>query len=149
MKTFSQRKGLRAVSEIVQVGGMNDDLRNGLWNVLDLVIWSADNFMWGQYGPGDIQKFSHSLWFHHFKKPVDTRPDDPRQILTIVRERFFKSAWNEVYDLLEFIVQDQRKQRPRLAEFLNVILERELAGYSALPPSSVALGSRVRWLNRS
>jgi hypothetical protein len=35
MKTFSQRKGLKPVSEIIQASEMNAEPRNSLWNALD------------------------------------------------------------------------------------------------------------------
>lgn len=129
MQSFSQRKGLKTVAEIVQISGMSEELRNGLWNVLDMSIWSQHNFMWRQHGSGDIHKFSHDLWFHYFKKPTDKRPEEPVSILSQIRGYFFKCDWNEVYDFLEFVVRQQAEARPRLPEFLNFILEREVSGY--------------------
>lgn len=74
------------------------------------------------------------LWFHHFKEPVDSRPgygytNRGSQILKEIRIRFFRCEWNEVYDFLEFVVRMYVKEKPRLADYLNTILERELAGY--------------------
>ena len=56
MKTFSERKGLTPVSEIIQTNSMNEALRNSLWNVLDdlppkavpsRVLVQAPPFGWG------------------------------------------------------------------------------------------------------
>lgn len=135
MKSFSQRKGIKPVAEIAQVGAMNDELRNSLWNALDTAFWSAEGFVYGRHGDyGDIEDFSRILWSHHFKKPVDSRPgrglpSRGRQILAQIREYFFGCEWNEVYDLLEFLVRIYAKDKPRLPDFLNQILTRELAGY--------------------
>jgi AbiJ N-terminal domain 4 len=129
MKTFSQRNGLKPVSEVIQTDGMNETLRASLWNVLDIAIWSSRDFMYKQYGSGEIFAFSRDLWFHYFKKPVDSRPEEASRVLAYVRKHFFDSAWNEVYDFIEFVVRDQLKERPKLAEYINIILEREVAGY--------------------
>lgn len=36
MKSFSERKGLKPVREGIQTEGMSDELRNSLWNALQL-----------------------------------------------------------------------------------------------------------------
>lgn len=135
MKSFSERQGVRVTSNVVQVGTMNDDLRNSLWNGLDTAFWSADGFVYSSHGGyGEIEEFSRILWSHYFKKPVDSRPGHglPNRggiILDAIREYFFGCAWNDVYDFLEFIVGVYRKAKPRLPDYLNQILSRELAGY--------------------
>ncbi len=129
MKTFSERKGLKPVSEIIQFDSMNEALRNSLWNALDVALWSTDDFIYRQYGQPHIEPLSKSLWFHYFKKPIDSRPDRASKILAAIREYFFSCRWNEVYDFLEFIVSAYERSKPRLPEFLNSFLERELSGY--------------------
>ncbi len=129
MKTFSERKGLKPVSEIIQIDSMTEELRNSLWNALDVALWSKGNFTYDQYEQPEIMPFSRSLWFHYFKKPIDSRPDQGHQILDVIREYFFTCEWNEAYDLLEFIVSEREHSTPKLAEFLNVFLDRELSGY--------------------
>jgi hypothetical protein len=135
MKSFSQRQGLKPVSQVAQVGAMNDELRNSLWNALDTAFWSTDGFVYGDHGGhGEIEEFSYVLWSNYFKKPVDSRPGYSRggrgrMILDAIREYFFGCEWHEVYDFLEFVVRLYAKNRPRLADYLNQILTRELAGY--------------------
>ena len=135
MKSFSQRAGIIAVPDVAQIGAMNDDLRNSLWNVLDSIFWSSEGFVYGRRGEyGEIEGFSRLLWSHYFKKPVDSRPgyghsNRGRLILDQIREYFFACVWNEVYDLLEFVVRIYSKEKPRLPDLLNQILTRELAGY--------------------
>ena len=135
MKSFSQRKGLKPIPEVAQVGAMSDELRNSLWNALDAVFWSTSGFVYGQHGAqGEIDAFSHHLWFHYFKRPVDSRPGYGQtnrggQILKEIRAYFFGCEWNEVFDFLEFLVRLYSKEKPRLPQYLNGILERELAGY--------------------
>jgi len=129
MKTFSERKGLKPVSEIIQIDSMNEALRNSLWSALDVALWSTDDFIYSRHGQPHIEPLSRSLWFHYFKKPIDSRPDRAHKILAVIRDYFFSCRWNEAYDFLEFIVSERERSNPRLAEFLNRILERELSGY--------------------
>lgn len=129
MKTFSERKGIKPIADVVQTTWMSDELRNSLWNVLAVAMWSTDDFMYRQYGQPGMQPFSQALWFHYFKEPIDSRPDRSNRILEVIRNYFFKCTWNEVYDFLEFVVAERSRSTPKLADFLNFVLERELSGY--------------------
>lgn len=129
MKTFSQRKGLKPVSEIIQTDSMNNDLRNSLWNALDVALWSSTGFLWKQYGEAEIEPLSRALWFNYFKKPLDSRPDRNDKILAELRKCFFGCEWFEAYDFLEFVIAYYERTMPRLSEFMNDILERELSAF--------------------
>ena len=63
MTSFSQRKGLKPIKNIVQVDSMDADLRNGLWNVLCLFYWDKAE---GRVGVSSI--------------PDKTKPDDRNSI---------------------------------------------------------------------
>ena len=101
MKTFSERKGLKPVSETIQISSMTNELRNSLWNALHLAIWSKDYFVRRRNGSPRIMEFSLILWSDYFKKPVDSRPHTGDEILQSIRKYFFSCEWNEVYDFLE------------------------------------------------
>src|SRR3954469_17857677 len=119
MKTFSQRKGLKPVSEFIQIDSMNAALRNSLWNALDLGLWSTNGFVFRQHGEPYIKAFSQSLWFDHFKKPIDSRPRHGGPLLDLIRQHFFSCEWNEVYDFLEFVVGQSSGRS--LAPSLNAV----------------------------
>ena len=127
MKRFSQRKGLKPVAKIIQIDSMNSELRNSLWNTLDETVWFPDNFTHDE--KSGTRPFSHALWFHFFKEPIDSRPSRNFQILAKIRDHFFSCEWFEVYDFLEFVVGYYQRFKPNLARSLNSILERELSGY--------------------
>ncbi len=129
MKRFSERKGFKPISEVIQIDGMNEELRNSIWNVLHSFIWSTDYYLWTQHGNPEIDAFSKSLWANFFKKTVDTRPEWGKEQLCDIRKFFFSCGWFEVYDFLEFVVRYYRIGKPKLSKQLNVILERELSGY--------------------
>lgn len=127
MKTFSERKGIKSVSQVIQVDSMSTELRNSLWNVLHLFFWNTEDFLYTDYGQSGIQKFSEKLWIFYFKKAVDQRPTNGQEILNEIRKYFHTCRWNEVYDFLEYIVKHHKKDR--LNDAINYFLESELSGY--------------------
>jgi hypothetical protein len=124
---FSERKGLKPVSKIIQTDGMNANLRNSLWNALDISFWSSQGFLWNKHARAPIEPFSATLWFEYFKEPIDSRPRYPEGKLNAIRDYFFRCEWNEVYEFLEFVLNYFKDQYAN--KFVNDILERELAGY--------------------
>jgi hypothetical protein len=124
---FSQRKGYKPVSDIIQRDGINEELRNTLWNVLDLFIWQKEDFLSTQYGKPRMEEYSTILWLNYFKKPVDTRSGSSYEYLKIIRDYFFSCEWYEVYDFIEFTLRYFKDDR--LTETINLILERELSAY--------------------
>lgn len=135
LKTFSERKGLKAVRQAVQVGEMDDALRASIWNVFDRLVWTEEGFIYDDGSVPGIEHVSRALWEHHFKIPADTRPDwrhpgSGREMLQQIRKRFFDAKWFEVYDFVQFMALALSEERyPDLIPSLNFVLERELAGY--------------------
>jgi hypothetical protein len=125
MKRFSQRKGFKPVSETIQVNGISEELINSLWNVLDVFLFKTDGFLYVQYGKPKIDGFSSSLWFHFFKKPVDTIPEFSHHKLEAIRKFYFSCEWYEVYDFIEYVLS----YAPHLTKPFNAVLEKELSGY--------------------
>lgn len=119
---------MKSLQSVIQIDSVNDELRNSLWNALDVLIWSDDNFLWTSYGYPGIRAFSKILWFHYFKQPIDTRPHDNSDKLTFIRDYFFGCEWYEVYDFIEFVLSYYNRNT-KLVKLLNNLLERELSGY--------------------
>jgi hypothetical protein len=129
MKSFSQRKGLKPVLETIQTDFMNTDLRNSIWNALDVSLWSTDGFILVRHGEAGIEPLSRAIWFKYFKEPLDSRPNRNNEILSELRRYFFACEWFEAYDFLEFVLAHYERSKPRLVQFMNSILERELSAY--------------------
>lgn len=135
---FSQRNGYKPVRESFQVESMDEQLRNGLWNALDLYVLSLDKNTLS-LGPGKSIKevklgdyHSGLIWSDFFKRPLS--PDIALSLLVSKRdeiyELFFMQAWFEVYDLLEFSASKLHKVDVEgFKHYCNTILEREMAGY--------------------
>ncbi|HUH32134.1 MAG TPA: hypothetical protein VLZ55_12360, partial [Rhodanobacter sp.] len=124
---FGQRIGIVQIDDVMQTTGINDALRNSLWNVLDNRIWSVEGFETSRYGNGlgTVDGFSRNVWSNHFKLPVDTRPEYGFQIVKAMRKHFFGCQWYEVYEFIEFVLLSYNI--PNAVSDINAILERELA----------------------
>ena len=60
---FSERIGIRPVTDVIQVDGMNHDLRAGLWNVLYAEEFGKNAFLNGSRNDNPrIYAFSRALW---------------------------------------------------------------------------------------
>jgi len=138
---FSERIGLNQVDTSLKTQEISDDLRNSLWNVLDIFIWSRDRFLRVQYGHAEIEDFSKILWFHYFKKPIDTRPGREDEILEKIRKYYFTCQWYEVYEFIEFVLLEEKI--PKLNSTINSILERELSGYRFIESAFVPITDEV------
>ncbi|MHB8622070.1 MAG: AbiJ-NTD4 domain-containing protein [Sulfuricaulis sp.] len=136
-KRFSERIGVVAGSVELQITGMNEALRNSLWNFLLTLYNNRDWEYWMQVTLGIARFFR--------KVPTDELPNDNFRCRTWVKEYFFSLQWYEVYDLLEFLINNHASfttirigsydshthsvGEGKLREYLNSIFERELSGY--------------------
>jgi hypothetical protein len=115
------------VRKALQVGSMDEALRNSLWNVLQVRVW--DRFRKLDYGYAsdpEGQVFMR-LWSDFLKRPLDTLTWGPYQDLKVIRAYFLGCDWYRVYDFIEFIVE--QRAITGLVSHCNSILEREGAGY--------------------
>jgi len=134
--SFSQRNGLKSVKNVIQVNSMDQDLRNGLWNLLEIryldllrdpnPIW---DFIYEKYEK--VLTLLNEIWFSFFKEPLDTMPNDSLKIYNIIRKYFFDAEWYEVYDFIEFVANNYPDDNLNkdFMEDCNLVLKRELSGY--------------------
>lgn len=131
MNSFSQRKGLKPLKTIVQVDSIDDDLRNGLWNALQVFYWGTASSGYRVSRFPRLSLLLHFVWRDFFKEPVDTIPELWDTAYLHVRNWFFKSDWNEVYDFIEFVANNSSQgfDFKSFIEFCNGVLEREFSAY--------------------
>ncbi|MCZ7355774.1 MAG: hypothetical protein O8C66_02175 [Candidatus Methanoperedens sp.] len=134
MESFSQRKGIKPVKNIIQVDSMDNELRNGLWNALTVSYWNqiSSDYKWRSYHK-EIWTLINRLWHDYFKTPIDTiNPDWWELNYKILRKYFFKCEWYEVYDFTEFIANNYPDEtnlvNPKFIDYCNHVLEKELSG---------------------
>jgi len=137
MALFSQRKGFRPITKVLQRESIDDDLRNRLWSGIKIALW--DNWSPPDYGYQsedckEVGKIVKKIWLHYFKQPIDTMPrfdrDNPKSAYEIIREHFFEGEWWESYDLIEFLIKEIPAQwKQLLKKILNSFLEEENSAY--------------------
>ena len=137
---FSERKGLKNVRESVQRDGMDDPLRNGLWNSFDLHILRNVEYKHGPYGGGtpiddtNLNSLIEGYWCDLFKNTLDTiylsYEDFRRSIRDCFLDDYNFCQWYEIYDLIEFTAQNCPAHLSEdFVESCNKILEREMSAY--------------------
>lgn len=132
MELFSQRKGIKSVKSVMQVDGIDDDLRNGLWNALLAFYWSrVVGGSLSSLGNEDMRGLVLQLWHSYFKRTIDTLEDVWAVARDEIKKYFFSCQWYEVYDFIEFIPHNyaDKKVNSKFMDFCNSILERELSAY--------------------
>ena len=134
---FSERYGYKPVREIVQIDSVDEPLRNGLWNVLQVHVWNY--FTRGMYGKYDLPdrgnecllQLCQDLWLSYFKEPLDQLDNAWNKTRRKLRQYFFTCEWHQVYDFVEFVADHYPRhgfQEP-FWEACNAVLQRELSAY--------------------
>lgn len=72
------------------------------------------------------------LWKHFYKMPPDTIPQRTwSRSVDAIHEKYYKSTWYEVYNLIEFVAQNMSSANVKkyLQKSCNEMLKQEIAGY--------------------
>lgn len=131
---FSQRIGKTPLIKEIQIESIDEDLKNGLWNVYSLFILSSIEGQSSYESTNSRTSFSNILWHNYFKQPIDKIPSHFSKVTQSIREYYFRCKWYEIYDLIEFSIRiidndDFNIDIKQLIENFNDVLERECAGY--------------------
>jgi hypothetical protein len=130
---FSQRYGYKPVRKIIQKDSIDEDLRNRLWNALTIYYWNEMRrlFYESKQGRAFIKNFLFKIWHDHFKKPIDNIKTHWRENLEYLKYHYFNCQWYEVYDFIEFIVNEYPNDNIKynFIKFSNSVLEKELSGW--------------------
>lgn len=138
MATFSQRVGLVPLEKAIQLEAIDQELRNGLWNVMDVLAW--DLYRPFDYNYEDstekIGNLVHSIFLSLYKMAYDAMPKlqnakyGDEQAFPVLRNVVMTGKWNEVYDLVDFIARNAHPTfQKKLVPAFNAILARENSGY--------------------
>lgn len=130
MTSFSQRKGLKPVKNVIQVDSIDEALRNGLWDAIKIYYIDVIYERWLR--DRNWKDLPLKVWHSYFKKPIDTIPDKASSVIEHIRKYFFSCEWYEIYDFIEFIISVTNRYDFSLNEFINFcnsILKREVSAY--------------------
>lgn len=149
---FSQRLGITPIEKAIQIGKIDEELRNSLWSILTTFYW--DTFDKDKYyitqradliNGSNLNNLFTFIWLHYFKKPIDTIPQlyyDHFGGLEILRNYFFSAKWYEVYDFVEFVsIYGLESTRNHFIEACNTFLETENSGYRFVDGKIIEISS--------
>ncbi|ULU27847.1 AbiJ-NTD4 domain-containing protein [Dyella terrae] len=134
MARFSERNGFVKPRDLIQIHSMDDDLRNGLWNVLYLHYWGNPRFdhLVDPHSASSMTRsaqLGRQLWLHYFKRPVAEAPRSNLGLREFMSEWYKAAPWHQVFDLIEFLLDTGMAVRADVESDLKFILERERSGY--------------------
>lgn len=133
MPIFSERFGYSQVRDTIQIDGINDELKNGLWsafyNTYFLPVGELNKNI-----DDNNSDFFYIVWNDFLKRRTDEIPGWWSIFKHSLKDFFFKCEWWRVYDFLEFIVSNDpnSKRSQNLIIRCNFVLEKELAGFRFL-----------------
>lgn len=129
---FSERMKYKEVRTQIQTIGIDEPLKNGLWNVIYTLVLSKNRSVKIAYSLYD------DIWKNYFKAPLDEMPNSV-EFPSTIRGFFYsyETLWYELYDFLEFLVKSiSRSEFPDKTDLaiamkteFNEILEKEMSGY--------------------
>lgn len=127
---FSERIGKTKKKSEIQLDFIDEDLQNGLWNIISLSILKplVRNHT---IESSPFQNFIYKLWFDLFKEPIDEIPIYCERIRDDLRKRYFSWNYLDQYNFIDFIATF-KKGPYDTQEFIkgcNHVLKRELSGY--------------------
>ena len=147
---FSQRIGIEPGIKSIQIGSIDEELRNTLWSLLTGSYWKyykgPPQFSSDPIEGSNLEELFIRLWIYYFKKPIDTIPTyfigHSQNGLTVLRNYFFEAKWNEVYDFIEFISTHGPEERNNdFIAHCNKFLEIESSGYRFVDGKIVEISS--------
>ncbi len=141
---FSERYGHNPVRDTFQAESMDDALRIGLWNALDLFCFEQGLRGDAFYIGNETQRLCEVIWMNFLKEPRDEIPDECCLIYDALKDRYFDFEWHEVYSFLEFVVaHDPNLSGEEFGPFCNSILEREMSAYRFVGKQIVPITDQV------
>lgn len=145
---FSERYGHKPVRDIIQKESVDDHLRNGIWSVFHLCLWSKISHPSSSYSytkNSNLNNLINKYWFNFFKEPNDTIPLRSHESINIIRNLFFKFEWHTIYSFIEETLENYPSQycekKDKFIEQINQALERENSAYRIINDEIIPITS--------
>lgn len=129
---FSQRMGIKPIKDQLQIESMDDALRVKLWNII--IVFVFEEFDFHRLRLSNQFEFMFKLmWIRFYNRPIDDIPFQFLKCAEYIKSRYFSCGWYEVYELIEFILENEDDFKlPDKSAFIRVLqtaLENECSGY--------------------
>ena len=154
MALFSQRKSLKPLKKEIQIDSMDDKLRNRLWNVLKKNLWdlfpsnievSYRNTPNTLDSNEELKFLCEKIWDELFGCSLDSMPTKCHDVFFGIKKYFFNCEWNEVYDFIEFVVNNYPcfPEMELIIEQCNIVFEEESSAYRFVENEIVQITDEV------
>jgi hypothetical protein len=138
MARFSERIGVKPSKSVLQLDSMDDELRNGLWNVC--YSRCLARLATATHAIHSEDYLCTPLWRDFFKLPVDEVPGYGSQVLKFIKSFYFdKADWATIYDFVEFLAACL--QDTGFVSACNRVLTSEMSGYQFVGRTLVPITS--------
>lgn len=123
---FSERIGYAKPRVEMQIESMDTKLKNRIWNEIDNYIFEGVEFRLAMI----ICKY---IWSDFYKLNIsDIELGNRRIAIDLVANEYRNLAWNEIYELIEFIAEEVDSPEfdcKKFEKLINKVLEEEYSGY--------------------
>lgn len=127
---FSERNAIIDSIKSLQIDSIDRELKIGIWNTFkEFYLNNLPSSC--SYNPNNLEYFFINLWKNFFKIIIDEIPVCDEEKIEILKDKFFKFKWYEIYDFLEFIVSLNFSTIfiTKFINEINKILEIEFSAY--------------------
>jgi len=139
-KPFSKRHGYTQ-TDLPQREGLDEAVRTGLWNAFYANFPDIDE--WDNWHDHPIACHSHpvhkEIFVRFLKKAIDEYEDDCVENKRYIKAFFLNQEWNEVLDLVDFVMHADYKQA--FVDGCNMALAQENSAYRIVGNSVVEITS--------
>lgn len=129
-RKFSERLGKVNPKDSIQTDYMDQDLKNGLWNI---IFTSFFRILEEKYFvlESPYSDLVEAIWRDFLKAPIDEMLSETGMIVYKFKKLFNDWNYYEVYDFIEYLSlqEDLPFGNDNFIEHCNYILKRELSGY--------------------
>lgn len=144
---FSTRYGL--VEKKLQLESIDDDLLHSIWNQLEELFNKIYNLSKTCFNYSEsLKTMLEIFWCDFFKQPIYlfNRATHLIEKVQIIRDKYYKLPWYEIYSFLEFTVHLLKifpDQKTKFIETCNYILARENSAYHFIGDLIVPITSKI------
>lgn len=153
MGKFSDRNGFSRVEQVFQREQIDEALRRRLWNILKRYVWNAFDELEPYTGASlRLNELAQRIWEDYLNRDSDEFPsafiyynfESDNHTYGNFKDYFFKCEWFQVYDFLEFLLQDEDTFLGKEAcEALNLGLELGNSAYRIVGTKILEITDKV------
>jgi hypothetical protein len=145
---FSQKIGKTPVRDQIQIEGVDTKLENKIWNSVLVDFFNKIKTSRYNNEESDLGNILKHIWVEFFEERIDEIPKfNTGQVYTTgvmdyIKAWFFRAAWYEKYDFIEFLSKiDNKALHIEFSKKINIVLSKEMSGYRIVDEHIVQITS--------